>query len=125
MVTRYPITGYGSVYPSYIYLKSTNKTEVRYELNENWERTGNICYEFPISSETYYNSMAPNVTHLARLGADFDGDMCDLICLLTEEAKDEINAVLNSKNYYVSVDGQMAFSASNDIIDLVVANMTS
>lgn len=43
----------------------------------------------------------------------------------TDESKAEIKKTLNSRNYYVSVNGNMAFSASNDITDLVLSSMTS
>jgi hypothetical protein len=45
-------------------------------------------------------------------------------CVMTEDAKDEIKAILNSKDYYVGVNARMNFSASTDIIELVLANMT-
>lgn len=71
-VTRYPITGYGSVYPSYVYLKTTVKSEKRAELGPDWQPTGNVAYEFPIRDGQFYNSMSPSINHLARLGADHD-----------------------------------------------------
>jgi hypothetical protein len=69
-VTRYPITGYGSIYPSYVYLKSTVESETRELLDDNWEPTGEICSEFPIYQKDFFNSMSPAVKHLGRLGAD-------------------------------------------------------
>lgn len=45
-------------------------------------------------------------------------------CVMTEDAKNEIKKTLNSKNYYVGVNSKMSFSASTDIIELVLANMT-
>ena len=124
-VTRYPVTGYGSIYPCYLYLKTTVKSEVRYELDDDWNKKSDaIAYEFPISGDQFYNSMSPAAAHLARLGADFDGDLCSCICVLTDEARAEIQEALSKKDYYVGVNGKMAFSASNDVVDLVVANMT-
>lgn len=125
-VTRYPVTGYGSIYPGYLYLKTTVKSEVRHELDDNWQvKSDSIAYEFPLFGEQFYNSMSPAASHLARLGADFDGDMCSCICVLTDESKEEIASALKKKDYYVGVNGKMTFNASNDVIDLVVANMTS
>lgn len=71
-VTRYPVTGYGSIYPSYVYLKSTVKSQSLMELGDDWAPTGSIAYEFPKKGEQFYNSMSPNVTHIGRLGADYD-----------------------------------------------------
>jgi hypothetical protein len=48
-----------------------------------------------------------------------------LVAFLTEDAKEECKRVLNSKDYYLATDGSFAFSASNDIIDLVLAHMTA
>ena len=69
-VTRYPVTGYGSIYPCYVYLKSTVKSLVRKELDASWEPTGAIAYEFPSVGVQFYNSMSPGISHLARLTAD-------------------------------------------------------
>lgn len=123
-ITRYPITGYGSIYPSYIYLKSTVKSEIRQELGDDWQPTGFTAYEFPVSTEQYYNSMSPGVTHISRLTADFDGDVCSGTSVMTEEAKQEVKKLLRSRDYYVGIDGNMTFSASNDIIDLVLVSIT-
>lgn len=74
-VTRYPITGPGSIYPSHIHLKTTMKTEIRKELGEDWKPLGDgyIAYEFPTDSD-FFNSMSPHSCRLVKLGADFDGD---------------------------------------------------
>lgn len=72
-VTRYPITGVGSVYPSNAYLKTTIKSEERAELDtQTWQRIGDdhIAYEFPVVGSSFFNSMSPHPWRLARLGAD-------------------------------------------------------
>lgn len=70
-VTRYPVTGYGSIYVSKPYLKPTVKTELRYQLDENWERSESFkpAYNFPTKSE-FVNSISPHPSKLGRLGAD-------------------------------------------------------
>ncbi len=124
-LTRYPVTSYGSIYPTYIYLKSTVKAHVRQELDDTWQPVdGKVANEFPIYQEPFFNSLGPATSHLQRLGADFDGDTCSLISLLTEESKAEIAKKLNSKNFYVAPDGRMAFSPGDDIIDLTLRCIT-
>lgn len=125
LVTRYPVTGYGSIYPSYVYLKTTVKSTIRKELGNDWGVTGNICYEFPVQGVSFYNSLSPHATHLLRLTADFDGDTMSATAVWSEESKAEIKKTLNSRNYYVGVNGKMSFSASNDVTDLVLKCMTS
>jgi hypothetical protein len=70
-VTRYPVTGMGSIYPSMVHLKPTVKTEHRKVLNEFWELDPSIpdAYEFPTNS-SFVNAMSPHPTHLSALGAD-------------------------------------------------------
>lgn len=123
LITRYPITGYGSIYPSYVYLKTTIKSESRAELDRDWERTGFKAVEFPIVDEQFFSSLSPSSSHLNRLTADFDGDVLSFTCLLAEDSKKEIADKLNSRDYYVGVNGKMFFSANTDIIELVLANM--
>lgn len=123
-VTRYPLINFGGIYPSYVYLKSTVKGEIREQLNDNWQPFGIIANEFPIREAQFMNSMSPNRKHLGRLGADFDGDTCSFNVVYTENAKKEIKTLLDSRHYYVGVDGRMNFSADTDVISLVLASIT-
>lgn len=75
LITRYPVTGYGSIYPSYIYLKTTIDSEVRSKLNEDWSVSTEKGIEFPKRDSKFFDSVAVASKHLARLGADYDGDL--------------------------------------------------
>lgn len=76
--TRYPVAGLGSVYPSWLYVKTTTKGEMRYELDDDWNvkqfHDGNkitAAYEYPdFSVGTYVETMAPAPSRLAGLSAD-------------------------------------------------------
>lgn len=124
IVTRYPVAGYGGIYPSYTYLKTTVKSEVRTELDYDWKPIDLKAMEFPIINKSFYNSVSVAQPHVKKLGADFDGDKVSFTCLLTDDAKEEIRKLLNSRKFYVGVDGRMAFSASTPITNLVLASMT-
>lgn len=70
-VTRYPITGLGSIYPCWTYLRSTVKSQVLVELDDAWNPIeGFVANEFPIEGLAFFNSMSPSPSHLARLTAD-------------------------------------------------------
>lgn len=69
-VTRYPVIGYGGIYPSYVYMKTTTRSQSLKVLAEDWTDTGDVANEFPISGVPFVNSMSPASSHLARLGAD-------------------------------------------------------
>lgn len=70
-VTRYPVTGVGSIYPSKCYAKTTIKSERRRELDEMWEPMDDtyVALEFPTSGP-FVDSLVPHVSHLSGLGAD-------------------------------------------------------
>jgi hypothetical protein len=71
-LTRYPITGVGSIYPSKMMVKTTIKSEQRRELDESWlpMDDNHVAYEFPITGGAFVNSLVPHSAKLARLSAD-------------------------------------------------------
>jgi len=125
-VTRYPITGVGSIYPSRVFLKPTVNTEERTELDENWQPmdSGNTAFQFPINGDSFVDAISPSSPHLARLGADFDGDTASFNIVYSDEAIKEVNDYLNSKKYYLGTDGRISFSANTDTVGYVLKNMT-
>lgn len=126
-VTRYPITGVGSVYPSFIHLKSTIAAEERRPLNpDTWEIEEDqpIAYEFPVVGSGFYNSLSPHSSWLSRLGADFDGDTCSGNIVYSDEAKQEVKQYLMSKRAYVGTDGRFIRDTNVDTIAHVLRNIT-
>jgi len=89
-ITRYPIAGYGSIYPSYNYLKSTVTGLVKHEIDDNWEITSTLAPEYPKMDDHFFDSLSPCSSHLARLGAD--GSHVSLQCHMTS------NVLLVSNN---------------------------
>ena len=75
-VTRYPVENMYSSVPCYQYVKTTEKGELRYRRNENWEieKDVGVALEFPIITKerktVYHDSTSVPVTILAALGAD-------------------------------------------------------
>ncbi len=127
MVTRYPITGIGSIYPSRAYLKTTIRSEQRVELDpETWApyEDNRTAYEYPVVESAFFNSLSPHPTRLARLGADFDGDTCSWTCLYSDEALKENENFFMSKRAYVGTDGRFINSVQTDTVEFVLANLT-
>lgn len=73
-ITRYPITGIGSTYPSIPYLKTTVKTFQLRELNEDWtyNEDSPIFPEFPdtVGKSAFFDTVSPHISQLKALGAD-------------------------------------------------------
>lgn len=70
-LTRYPVTGFGSIYPSKAYLQPTLESEVRYPLDDNWviDKTAAPALRFPTLSD-FVNSLSPHPAYLSGLDAD-------------------------------------------------------
>lgn len=73
LVTRYPITGIGSIYPSRVKMQSTVKFERRTEIREHWMKSENdkdyaVC--FPVRNSALYQSLSPNQAKIRGLTAD-------------------------------------------------------
>jgi len=122
-VTRYPITGLGSVYPTKFYIKvNLNPRVVNLRLHGQAE--GVTLYEYPNLNEPFFSSMSPHITHLDRLDADFDGDKMSANVVMEEESIEELENILNSAKYYLDENGKLIYSASNDISNLTLKIFT-
>lgn len=122
-MTRYPVANYGSVFPCMVYLTTTDSTVSLTELDEGWQPSQTKAQEFPILGVSFFNTVTPSPVHLARAQADFDGDTMSFICILTDEAQEEIKEVLASREYYLTPAGGIAFSAEDSIAKLVCFHM--
>jgi hypothetical protein len=125
LVTRYPITGYGSIYPSIVKVQTTVSFSKLKELDAEWTPSENIIPCFPKKGLEFFNAMSANISHYAALGADIDGDTLSGIAVTTDEAIEEIYNYLKKKEYYVSSDGMFYFSISSETLDAVLSFMTA
>ena len=124
-LTRYPVTGVGSIYPSLVYVKTTVKSEVRRELSETWGdmTEAHTAHAFPVAG-AYVNSLVPHSSRLGRLGADFDGDTASGNVTYSEESIAEVNRLLGTRRLYVGSDGKFISSTAVDTVNLVLHNLT-
>lgn len=123
--TRYPITGFGSIYPAYPYLKPTVVSAVMQPLGDDWQPDTSkpLARCFPVG-KSHYNSVSCSSVHLTLMGADFDGDTVSTIVVYSKEAVDELKKLMNSRNYYVDTKGQMSFSNETDTVKYLMRRMT-
>ena len=126
IITRYPIIGVGSTVPTIMKIKTTIKSEIRGELNDNWEPMGDphIAYDFPIPGP-YLNSMAQHPIYNAGLVADYDGDVMSATSVYSDESKAEVKKFLSSKRAYVGANGKFKSSVGTDTVDYIMHNLTS
>ena len=121
-LTRYPVAGLGSIYPSKIYTKTTVVGRRLTVIDETGE--GCLVQEYPVVAGRWFNSLSPHPTRLAGLAADFDGDTASLNIAYSDESIKEIKDYMASKKAYV--DASNSFLASVDIfpVKLVLHNLT-
>lgn len=126
LVTRYPISGVGSIYPSATHLRVTIDYERRTRLDENWQPLPDEfdALEYPVIGSAFMNSLVPHSSRLGGLGADFDGDTCSANILYSEESIAQYQEFINSRRAYVGTDGKLIHNTSVSTVQLVLRNMT-
>lgn len=129
VVTRYPVTGLGSCYISRIYVKTTVTGRKLYALNADWAVAEGQppCPEYPTVESTmpWVDAMSPSSCRLKLLGADFDGDMMGATFVYSEEARQECDAYLSSKEALLGSDGKLFNGVITDICEWVFLNLSS
>lgn len=126
-MTRYPITGIGSIYPSFSYVKTTTRGLVLKELGDDWNPIGpdHIAREYPdLKNPVFHDSLSPSASRLAGLGGDFDGDTMSCNTPMTEEAIQEAMQLLNDPAMYVNPLGGFYASACIDTVKRNILNMS-
>lgn len=125
-VTRYPVTGLGSIYPSKVLVRTTIESEVRTELDALWKAADASCtaYEFPVVGGEFVDSLVPHSAKLGGLGADFDGDTGSGNIVYSDEANKEIDDYFKLRRAYIGTDGRFMASTGVSTVDLVLHNMT-
>ena len=124
-VTRYPINGYGGIYPCMVCLRTTTIVKDVYLLDEEWKPTQERLPSFPVRGEPFFNGMSVHQSHMGLLGADMDGDCVSLVGVQSDEACEEISKLLSTKAYYLDNEKRIIFSNSADIIDSVLSFLTT
>lgn len=73
-ITRYPVAGIGSMYPSRVYCRTTVTASAKEELGPDWKPMGEafIAREFPSTDPMapFMDSLAPHPSNLKALGGD-------------------------------------------------------
>lgn len=125
LLTRYPVTGTGSTYASFGYVRTTVKTERRTLLDDYWVPDPETVFvEYPIPGLKSHDSLSPNPSRLKGLGADFDGDTCSWEVLYSDTVIREITNYLNSKRAWVDTSNRFVASIATDTVEYVLYNMT-
>ena len=105
-ITRFPIEGYNSMYPSKIWCNPyyrTKKVTVNGEFYENFP----IVYESDLKNiSVYFNdSLVIHPSMLSAIGGDFDGDRISISGRFTKQANEEAHNLIYSLKHLTDLDG--------------------
>ncbi len=126
-VTRYPITGDGSIYPSMVYVKTTLPAQELVCLNDVWEFNADSYRfkQFPTLGEvSWVETMAPNPRMLGGLGGDHDGDTASGNAIFSKEGKEEIEKFFSTREAYIGPGGKLRNSPFTETIERVLFALT-
>ena len=115
LITRYPVIGMGSIYPSKVKLYSTSpdrKVTFKSLTSDN----DVIFPNYPTRTGSFRDSLKLHPGFLKGLVADHDGDQLNVVGVFTEEANEEIRNHLNSVEFYVGVNKEMMVNATSSYL---------
>lgn len=128
MLTRYPVTGLGSTYTSYVYCRTTIVASQKFERDWDWSvnTEGNGALEFPDQAldAPFVDSLIPHTVYLSGLSADFDGDTASANILYGDLSLKENEAYFNTTNAYLDQNGEFSITPDVHTVNLVLHNMT-
>lgn len=126
-LTRYPITGIGSIYPSRVILKPlTTGAGYRKHIDLSGEVIGEFTY-FPSYSEKpiYYDGMSVHNSRLSLLGGDFDGDAMSFNSIIGEDSIAEIEALFGRRDFYIGSANELLYEPVQDPHRFLLRALTS
>lgn len=126
-ITRYPIAGEGSVYPSMIYCTTTSPSKVLRRLNDDWtiNEHSYVYRQFPeMGDVSWIETISVHGSKLASIGGDFDGDTVSGNAIFSKEAKEEIAAFFNKVETYIASGGGLRSSPFTEVIERVFYAMS-
>lgn len=118
LITRFPIDTYWNQYPAKIKVLSTIKTVPMVVNNTFYPDYPNIEASMvnKNTSNIFMDVALPNNVRLDSIGGDFDGDTVSSKVLYSIEANDEMFNTINSKKYFIGLDGQNLMYTSKECI---------
>lgn len=127
-ITRYPITGEGSISPTLVYAMTTMPSHKLRRLNDQWEITNDsyLYKRFPtVEGEvSWFETIAMPSRSLSAAGGDFDGDTVSGNAIFSKESKEEIMKYLDSREAYIGPGNKIRNSPFTETVERVLYALT-
>lgn len=127
--TRFPFNQMESLVPTRPYVMTTVKSELRYPLDESWQKISDdeyaaTCYPVIDGTDAHFDTASPHFAMLAGFGGDYDGDKMSFNYAYSEESRQELNRLIDDPVHYLSSRGKLSMSSMIDTTILVLHNLT-
>lgn len=112
-VTRYPIEGLGSIYPTKPIVKPFNDGVGKRVRMDGGDLDEHVYHYFPIRSDevSYFDGLSISNAKISRMGADFDGDALSCNSLMADDTIEECYKLFGKRDYYVSGSNGLLYDA--------------
>lgn len=127
-VTRYPITGIGSIYPSRVFVMPTNSTSSeRHLLDIDGKTVLSRFNYFPTYTKnpSYFDGMSISNIRLGLAGGDFDGDALSANSIMAEDSIREIEEVFGKRDFYISGAGDFLYDPVQEPHEFLLRSLTN
>jgi hypothetical protein len=115
-ITRYPLESYFGIFPSRVICTSTINTTSVTLSGITYPRWPSIDLSMTISEiEIYFiDTLQISNLFLEAIGGDYDGDMCSIRILFSQEANAEAESIINDVKHFVSIQGELVRNIGNE-----------
>lgn len=119
-VTRHPITGIGSIYPSKPIVKTLTRTEHRRILGDDWELI-KTCLYYPSKRDehNFFDAMSVDPSKEKLLGSDHDGDQLNANAINSADSIAECLSLLGRREYYISGNNSFSYEPTVETHDFL------
>lgn len=125
-VTRYPITGIGSIVPTRVFVLPTNATSSERKLIDlDGSELGHFHF-FPAWTEnpSYFDGMSISNIRLAHAGGDFDGDQLSANSIQADDSIAEIETLFGQRIFYISGSGDFLYDPVQEPHEFMLRALT-
>lgn len=127
-VTRYPITGIGSIYPSRVFVMPTNSTSSSRNLLDLDGQTVITKFNyFPTYTKnpSYFDGMSIANIRIGLAGADFDGDALSANSIMAEDSIREVEKLFGKRDFYISGSGDFLYDPVQEPHEFLLRSLTN
>ena len=122
LITRFPLEDHFGQFTTKITVASTIETEPMFIGNSNYYNNYPKIREKDIGKDTsndFIDTLQISNLHLDSIGGDYDGDMCTVKGVFTNEANAELEKHMNSLTNYIGLDGTNVRITSNESVQAI------